>query len=64
MATDVNTEVEQLYVAYFSRPADPAGLTYWANVLGTNPNGYQTISAAFAGSAEYQAAYAGMDNAT
>jgi hypothetical protein len=64
MATDVNTEVEQLYVAYFSRPADPAGLTYWSNVLGTNPNGYQTISAAFAGSAEYQAAYAGMDNAT
>lgn len=64
MATDVNTEVEQLYVAYFSRPADPAGLTYWANVLSTNPNGYQTISSAFAGSAEYQAAYAGMDNAT
>lgn len=63
MATDVNTEVEQLYVAYFSRPADNAGLAFWANVLATDPNGYQTISSAFAGSAEYKATYSGMDNA-
>lgn len=62
MATDVNTQVEQLYVAYFSRPADPAGLQYWANVLSTNPNGYQAISASFAASQEYKATFAGMDN--
>jgi hypothetical protein len=62
MATDVNTQVEQLYVAYFSRPADPAGLSYWANVLSTDPNGYQKISASFSASQEYKDTYAGMDN--
>lgn len=62
MATDVNTEVEQLYVAYFSRPADPGGLSYWTNILTNDPNGYQKISASFAASQEYHDTYAGMDN--
>jgi hypothetical protein len=62
MATDTTTQVEQLYVAYFSRPADPAGLSYWANILATDPVGYQKISSAFSASQEYKAAYAGMDN--
>jgi Domain of unknown function (DUF4214) len=62
MATDYNNEVQKLYVAYFSRPADTAGLAYWANILATNPNGYQQISASFAGSQEYRDTYAGMDN--
>jgi hypothetical protein len=61
MADYVN-EVQKLYVAYFSRPADTAGLSFWTNVLATDPNGYQKISAAFSTSAEYKAAYAGMDN--
>jgi hypothetical protein len=60
---DYTNAVEKLYVAYFSRPADPAGLAFWANELATNPNGYQEISANFAASAEYKAAYAGMTNA-
>jgi hypothetical protein len=62
MATDTTTQVEQLYVAYFSRPADPAGLSYWANILATDPVGYQKISSAFSASQEYKDAYAGMDN--
>lgn len=62
MATDYINEVQKLYVAYFSRPADPAGLSFWANQLQTNPNGYQNISAAFSTSAEYRATYGGMDN--
>lgn len=62
MATDVNTQVEQLYVAYFSRPADPAGLKYWADVLANDPNGYQKISASFSSSAEYHSMYANMDS--
>jgi hypothetical protein len=63
MATTTETQVQQLYVAYFSRPADVAGLAYWENILATNPNGYQMISANFASSAEYKAMYAGQDNA-
>ena len=62
MATDYVTEVQKLYVAYFSRPADPAGLTYWAGVLQNNPGGWQTMSANFSTSNEYKAVYAGMDN--
>ncbi|MGZ5200117.1 MAG: DUF4214 domain-containing protein [Telluria sp.] len=62
MADNTNA-VEKLYVAYFSRPADPAGLAFWNTELNVNPNGYQEISANFASSAEYKAAYAGMTNA-
>lgn len=62
MADNTNA-VEKLYIAYFSRPADPAGLAFWSNTLATNPNGYQVISANFASSAEYKATYAGMSNA-
>jgi hypothetical protein len=62
MATTTETEVQKLYVAYFSRPADVAGLAYWVNVLNTNPTGYQVASADFAASAEYKAMYAGMSN--
>ncbi|MFL6671669.1 MAG: DUF4214 domain-containing protein [Massilia sp.] len=61
MADYIN-EVQKLYVAYFSRPADKAGLDYWANVLATNPNGYQMISHEFSTSAEYKAEYGNMGN--
>ncbi|MFC5551299.1 DUF4214 domain-containing protein [Massilia aerilata] len=62
MATTTETEVQKLYVAYFSRPADVAGLAYWTNVLATYPDGYQKASSDFAASAEYKAIYAGMNN--
>jgi hypothetical protein len=62
MATVTETEVQKLYVAYFSRPADVDGLKYWVNVLTTNPTGYQVASSNFAASAEYKAMYAGMNN--
>lgn len=62
MADNINA-VEKLYVAYFSRPADPAGLAFWTGQLQTNPNALQEMSAQFSTSAEYKAAYAGMTNA-
>jgi hypothetical protein len=62
MADYVN-DVQKLYVAYFSRPADPAGLNYWTHEMAVNPQAYQEISAAFSTSAEYRATYANMDNA-
>lgn len=62
MATDYINEVQKLYVAYFSRPADPAGLAFWADKLQNDPNGYQNIAQAFSASAEYQATYGGMAN--
>jgi len=62
MATNVE-EVQKLYVAYFSRPADTAGLNFWTGVLANDhTTGMQQISAAFSQSAEYRLNYANMDN--
>lgn len=62
MATQT-ADLQQLYVAYFGRPADAGGLAYWDNALKTNPLiNYQSVSHEFSQSPEFQQKYAGMDN--
>ncbi|MCC2958628.1 DUF4214 domain-containing protein [Massilia sp. IC2-477] len=57
---DTYTEaVQKLYVAYFSRPADPAGLTYWKQVVSNAQGDISAVAAAFAASQEYRDTYAG-----
>ena len=51
--------VQQLYVAYFSRPADFGGLAYWEQVVGAASGDTSAVSAAFAASQEYKDTYAG-----
>lgn len=53
--------VQELYVAYFGRPADPAGLDYWTNIVEAQKS-TAAVSATFAVSDEYKAAFAGMTN--
>jgi len=55
-------EVQKLYVAYFGRPADPAGLQYWTNLLGTEGMTLDDVARSFAASAEYRDTYANLDN--
>jgi hypothetical protein len=55
--------IQRLYVAYFNRPADPAGLDYWDKAITAANGSTAAVSAAFAGSDEYKAAYANMDAA-
>lgn len=55
--------VQQLYVAYFNRPADPVGLAFWEGVVAGQNGNTADVSNAFATSAEYTATYAGMDSA-
>ena len=55
-------DVQELYVAYFSRPADVAGLDYWTDALDANPNALQDLSRSFSQSQEYRDTFAGMDN--
>jgi len=58
------SDIQKLYVAYFNRPADALGLSYWENAA--NAQGASVlpqISRAFAASTEYQSTYAGMNNA-
>ena len=64
----INTDaVQRLYVAYFNRPADPAGLAYWESQLSSTVTATQAeleaIASGFSGSAEYAALYAGQTNA-
>lgn len=56
------SKVQELYVAYFSRPADPDGLAFWSDLLENQVVSHQDIAAAFAQTSEYRAAYAGTDN--
>lgn len=60
VATQV-AAVQQLYVAYFGRPADPAGLDYWTNIVEAQKS-TAAVSATFAASAEYKTAYEGKTN--
>ena len=60
--TNYTTELQKLYVAYFNRPADPAGLAFWNGVVAANGGNTAVVSADFAGQAEYTAAYAGMNS--
>lgn len=56
-------QVQQLYVGFFGRPADPGGSNYWGGILHTNPNAIGSIGTTFTQSAEYQASFGGKSNA-
>lgn len=56
-------QVQQLYIAYFGRPADPTGLNFWAaniDAAGGNLNG---VIAGFSASSESKALYASATTA-
>lgn len=61
MATTNVAAIQKLYVAYFNRPADPIGLDSWIKAMGNGATVGQ-IAAAFAGSDEYKATYAGLND--
>jgi len=54
--------VQELYVAYFGRPADVAGLDYWTNVVAAEGGKLTAVSAAFAKEKEYTDLFAGKTN--
>lgn len=56
MAVTAN-QVQSLYVAYFGRPAEPAGLTYWTSQTDATVD---QVSAAFAQQTEYTSTYGGL----
>jgi len=61
MATTIES-VQQLYVAYFNRPAEPTGLNYWVNAIQNNGGTLTDVSRAFAATTEYQAQFANMSS--
>ncbi|MBV8666508.1 MAG: DUF4214 domain-containing protein [Burkholderiaceae bacterium] len=48
-ASDYATALQQLYIAYYGRPGDPAGMTYWEGVLLASgaPTDLQSLSSAY-----------------
>jgi len=56
-------DVQQIYVAYYGRPADPAGQASWAAILAANNGDLKAIINAFGTSAESTALYAGTTSA-
>jgi hypothetical protein len=51
--------IQKLYIAYFGRPADAAGLQFWEQVAESQGN-VKGVSQAFANSAEFAGLTAGM----
>lgn len=50
-------QVQQLYIAYFGRPADPIGQAYWAGVIDAANGSIAAVQAGFSASAESQALF-------
>jgi hypothetical protein len=63
MATTYHADLQKLYVAYFNRPADAAGLDYWEGVVEAANGSLAGVSAAFAADKEYTAEYGTLTNA-
>ena len=62
--TDYLDRVQEIYIGYYQRPADPAGLVYWAARLDASGGNMDEIIAAFANSPEAQALYPNISVAT
>ncbi len=54
-------DVQKLYVAYYGRPADPAGLNYWVDRAIESDGDWASIAESFATSPESQALYGNAD---
>jgi len=61
MATQESLDLAQtLYVAYYGRPADRAGLNYWADEI--DANGVDAMVNAFGNSAEFEARFGNLSD--
>lgn len=64
MATQAQlAAVQQLYVGYLGRAADAEGQKFWADAIANGTATIASVATGFTLSAEYQAAYAGLDSA-
>ena len=62
MSTNTIANLQSLYVAYFNRPADPAGLAFWKSAVDEQGVSLDEVAKSFASAAEYKDVYAGMSN--
>ena len=60
MATTA-AQIQQLYLVYFGRPADPNGLAFW---LSNQSATQESVATAFAGTPEYKASISSCSTGT
>lgn len=58
------SQVQALYVAYYGRPAEPAGLNFWANVVEANGGDVSVIIKDFSNAPEYQQRFGSLNDTT
>src|SRR5690606_24859919 len=56
--------VQEIYIGFYQRPADPAGLTYWAEQIEAAEGNAATVIDAFATSAETHDVYGDINQDT
>lgn len=61
-ASSYYSVVQKAYIAYYGRPADTAGLTYWATRIDAAGGNISSIIQAFGNSAEATALYGNLSN--
>lgn len=54
-------DIQTLYLAYFNRPADPAGLAYWVDQIDNQGQSLKSAAENFSLQTEYTAANVGLD---
>lgn len=55
-------QVQQLYIAYFGRPADTTGLNFWAGVIDAANGNIAAVQAGFSASTESQTLFGNKSN--
>ncbi|MCB1764830.1 MAG: DUF839 domain-containing protein [Candidatus Competibacteraceae bacterium] len=55
-------DVQEAYIAYYGRPADYTGLSYWDEQLASANGNLSMVIGSFGASAEYEARYGALDN--
>ncbi len=63
MANTYDSTINSFYLAYYGRPADPAGLTFWSTQLDNANGNFGAIADAFATSNEAQERFGARDAA-
>lgn len=59
-ASDYVNQIQQIYLAYLGRPADPAGLAYWADQVDSQGGDLSLVLSGFSASEESAALYGEM----
>ncbi len=60
--SEAEDTVMQAYIAYYGRPADPAGLEFWAGLLESQGGSLNSIIAAFGASEEFDSRFGDLSN--